>query len=219
MGNEKWKMENGTRKDGALRTLRQFVRDKAPAERCDLCSAELAGDHQHLIEPPSRQIVCACDACAILFTSGGETKYKRAPRRILFLPDFQMTDAQWGSLMIPISLAFFFHSAAAGRMVALYPSPAGPIESLLDLEAWAEIARANPVLKEIEPDVEGLLANRVGSAREHFIAPIDECFKLAGLIRAHWRGLSGGAQAWKEIDRFFAGLKQRSALRREESLA
>ena len=30
-----------------------------------------------------------------------------------------------------------------------------------------------------------------------------------GLIRTHWQGLSGGSGVWKEIERFFAELKQR----------
>ena len=33
--------------------------------------------------------------------------------------------------------------------------------------------------------------------------PIDECYKLVGLIRTHWRGLSGGDEVWDEIARFF----------------
>jgi hypothetical protein len=108
-------------------------------------------------------------------------------------------------------LAFFFDSSSAQKVVALYPSPAGPTESLLDLASWAEIVQENPILKGMEPDVEGLLVNRVGSARDHFLAPIDECYKLVGLIRAHWRGLSGGTGVWNEIERFFAGLKERSS--------
>ena len=35
----------------------------------------------------------------------------------------------------------------------------------------------------MEPDVEALLINRVGPAREYFLAPIDECYRLVGLIR------------------------------------
>jgi hypothetical protein len=119
-------------------------------------------------------------------------------------------------LLIPIQLAFFFHSSPAGRVIALYPSPAGPTESLLDLAVWDEIAQDNPAVKSMSPDVEGLLVNRIarggaaGAAPEYFIAPIDECFKLAGLIRTNWRGLSGGEEAWKEIGRFFADLKARA---------
>ncbi len=193
-------------------------------ERCEMCSAELAAAHQHLIEPSSRKMVCACDACAILFSGQSEMKYRRVPRHIRFLPDFQLSDAQWESLMIPINMAFFFNSTAAGHVVALYPSPAGPTESLLGLESWDEIVQSNPVLKQMEPDVEALLVNRVGSARgytnsEYYVVPIDECYKLVGLIRAHWRGLSGGTKVWEEIGAFFAGLKERATSVREASHA
>jgi len=202
-----------TSPNGSFAALRRFARARPVIERCDFCSAELGELHQHLIEPERRRLVCVCGACAILFGSQGETAYRRVPRRIRYLPDFRMTDAQWEGLLIPIQLAFFFHSSVAGRVIALYPSPAGPTESSLDLAMWDEVAQDNPALKRMSPDVEGLLVNRsarAGGAPDYFIAPIDECFKLAGLIRANWRGLSGGEEVWKEIGRFFADLKTRS---------
>jgi hypothetical protein len=160
-------------------------------------------------------MVCACEPCAILFSGQAEMKYKRVPRRIRSLPGFQMTDGQWDSLMIPIQLAFLFDSTPAGRVLALYPSPAGPVESLLALDSWEEIVRDNPILKELEPDVEALLIKRVGGVSEYYLVPIDECYKLVGLIRAHWRGLSGGTEVWREIGQFFARLKERSSPARE----
>jgi Family of unknown function (DUF5947) len=199
--------------NGSFAALRRFARSRPVIERCDFCGAELGELHQHLLEPERRRLVCVCGACAILFGSQGETAYRRVPRRIRYLPDFRMTDAQWEGLLIPIQLAFFFHSSPAGRVIALYPSPAGPTESSLDLSMWDEVAQDNPALKRMSPDVEGLLVNRsarAGGAPDYFIAPIDECFKLAGMIRANWRGLSGGEEVWKEIGRFFADLKTRS---------
>lgn len=192
-----------------LEALRRFVRPRAPLERCDLCSAEVAAEHEHLVEPASRQLLCACQPCAILFSGREGTRYKRVPRRVRFLQDFQLTDAQWESLLIPIGMAFFFYSTATGKMSAIYPSPAGPTESLLDLQSWADILRANHALTEMQPDTEALLVNRIGAAREYYLVPIDECYKLVGLIRAHWRGLSGGTEVWREIARFFAALKER----------
>lgn len=190
--------------------LRRFVRPRAAVERCELCSAELPPDHEHLVEPQTRQMLCACQACAILFSGQAETKYRRVPRRVRYLPAFHLTDAQWDSLMIPIGMAFFFHGTVAGKTLALYPSPAGATESLLDLESWDEIVRYNPILKEMEADTEALLVNRVGETREYYLVPIDECYKLVGLIRAYWHGLSGGTEVWKEIGTFFAELKQKS---------
>lgn len=92
-------------------------------------------------------------------------------------------------------------------MTAMYPSPAGATESLLPLTAWSTLVADNPVLGQLESDVEALLVNRVGESREYFLAPIDACYELVGLIRMHWRGLSGGEAVWQEISRFFSRLK------------
>jgi hypothetical protein len=211
------RMIERTAPNRSFAALRRFARPRTVIERCDFCSAELDELHQHLIEPERRRLICVCGACAILFGSQGETAYRRVPRRIRYLPEFRMTDAQWEGMLIPIQLAFFFHSSRMGRVVALYPSPAGPIESSLDLGMWDEFAQDNPALKRMSPEVEGLLVNRAGRAgseggsHEYFLAPVDECFKLAGLIRSNWRGLSGGEEAWKEIRRFFADLKARAS--------
>ena len=190
--------------------LRRFVRPRAKVERCELCSAPLPPEHQHLIEPAIRRLACCCDACAVLFDGAHSAKYRRVPRRIEFLPDFHMTDAQWEDLHLPINLAFFYQSSPAQRVIAMFPSPAGATESLLTFDAWQNLAADNPVLSELEADVEALLVNRVGPIREYCRVPIDECFKLVGLIRTHWRGLSGGTEVWKEIARFYTSLKERS---------
>ena len=68
---------------------------------------------------------------------------------------------------------------------------------------------------QLKPDIEALLVNRVGRAHgsaqaEYYIAPIDDCYRLVGVIRMHWKGLSGGAEAWTEIGRFFSDLRARS---------
>jgi hypothetical protein len=104
----------------------------------------------------------------------------------------------------------FVRNTAAQRVLALYPSPAGPTESLLTLETWEELERQNAVLRNMEPDVEALLLNRIRDTRDYYIVPIDECYKLVGIIRTYWKGLSGGPEVKLEIDRFFALLKQRA---------
>ena len=128
-----------------------------------------------------------------------------------------LTDAQWESLRIPVDMAFFFHSAPVGRVVAFYPSPMGPTESLLKLETWQELEEANSVLKDMEQDVEALLVNRTRGAREHFLVPMDQCYSLVGLIRMHWKGLSGGTEVWEEIENFFEELRRRSRTVTRES--
>ena len=167
---------------GNFDVLKRFVRARSvPSERCDMCSVELGPGHPHLVEPATRRLICACQACAILFSGVAETKYRRVPQRVRYLSDFQLTDAQWEGLMIPINMAFFFQSSVAGKVIVLYPSPAGATESLLDFESWREIVECNPVLQEMEPDTEALLVNRVQRASDYFIVPIDECYRLVGL--------------------------------------
>ena len=198
-----------------LAALRRFIRPRIAVERCDLCSLAVGPVHPHLIEPASRQLHCACDACAILFSNKGDGRFSRVPRRISYLPNFHMTDLQWGSLMLPIQLAFFFNSTPDERVIALYPSPAGPTESQLPLDSWSAIVAENAILQKMEPDVEALLVNRIGEKREYFVAPIDECYKLVGVIRSKWHGLSGGTETWQAIDEFFSSLKERASVPRE----
>jgi hypothetical protein len=129
--------------DGRVRprfaTLRRFLRPRTLKERCELCALELAPDHRHLLDTAARQLVCACDACALLFSHRESGKYRRVPHRIQVLPDLRLDDAQWESFRIPIGLAFFFRSTPAGRVLALYPSPAGTTESLLPLHAREDL--------------------------------------------------------------------------------
>ena len=124
-----------------------------------------------------------------------------------------MSEAQWESFALPIGLAFFFYSTPTAKVTALYPGPAGATESLLPLTAWAALVSDNPKLAQMQPDVEALLVNRVGTARRHYVAPMDLCYELVGLIRLHWRGLSGGDAVWGEIDAFFARLEQQATAR------
>lgn len=191
----------------ALASLRRFAQPRAQRERCELCSADLAETHAHLIELSSRKLVCACDACAILFDSRGAGKHRRVPRRVQCLADFRLSDDIWAELHLPIDLAFFLYNTAAGRVVALYPSPAGATESLVTLEAWQTLVEDNPILREFQPDVEALLVNRIGEAREHYRVGVDKCYELVGLLRTHWRGLSGGSAVWEAIGRFFTNLR------------
>jgi len=198
--------------------LRRFA--KAPQqpvlERCELCNLVLPPVHRHLLDTATRQVACSCDPCALLFQNAVGAKFKLIPRDARSLPDFQMTDGDWESLALPIDLAFFFYSTPSEKMTAMYPSPAGPTESLLPLTSWEALVRQNPVLQNMEFDVEALLLNRAGAAREYFLAPIDKCYELVGTIRVHWRGLSGGDDVWREIENFFAKLRSEAKPLRPE---
>lgn len=155
----------------------------------------------------TRKIVCACDACTMTFVPVVSGRFKVVPRDARALADFQMSDADWENFALPINLAFFFFDTPNGKMTALYPSPAGATESLLPLPSWETLVRQNSRLGELQADVEALLVNRAAGARDYYIAPIDKCFELVGLIRMHWRGFSGGEEVWREIEKFFAAFK------------
>jgi hypothetical protein len=191
-------------------TLRRLMQPRTVPERCELCSVALAPGHRHLLEMSSRQVICACDHCALRFQVVVGGRFKLIPRYPHALPDFRLTDGQWENLALPINLAFLFYNTPGGKMMALYPSPAGATESLLTLEAWKVLVEDNPALARMEPDVEALLVNRVGTARQYYLAPIDACYELVGLIRVHWRGLAGGEEVWEHIAAFFTRLDERS---------
>jgi hypothetical protein len=191
-----------------MRLARQATEEaEQQLEHCDLCGEPIPPRHRHLLDLSSRELMCACQACRLLFekpaAGGGGAHYRLVPDRRLELEDFVMDDVAWARLRIPVDMAFFFHSSQAGRVQAYYPGPMGATESLLELEAWEDLVRDNPVLETLEPDVEALLVNRARGARMHFVVPIEDCYRLAGLIRTRWRGLSGGEEVWKAIDRFF----------------
>ena len=216
--------QNNRKTFSAFSTLRRFAQEEsekaveevaqkqAAQESCELCSEPIPSEHRHLLNVSTREIMCACRPCSILFDkeAASEGKLRLVPDRRLFLEDFELSDVQWANLRIPVDMAFFFYSTPVERVAAFYPSPMGPTESLLELSAWEKLEEANPVLKGMERDAEALLINRSRGAREHFVVPIDECYSLVGLIRIHWKGLSGGREVWEEIDRFFEALRKRS---------
>jgi uncharacterized protein DUF5947 len=197
--------------------LRRLARSAAAEreealERCELCGEPIPAEHRHLLDLERRELMCACRACSILFdrSAAGGGHYRLVPDRRLLVADFELDDVRWAALRIPVEMAFLFHSTEAGRVVAYYPGALGATESLLGLEAWSELEEANPVLSSLEPDVEALLVNRARGARQHFVVPIEDCYRLAGLIRSRWRGLTGGEEVWREIESFFATLQRRA---------
>jgi len=178
-----------------------------------VCGEPISPEHRHLLNLETRELMCACRACSLLFDRGaaGGGHFKLVPDRRLRLVDFDLRDATWERLRIPVDMAFFFNASAEGRVMAFYPSPMGPTESQLGLDAWDDIERSNPVLRTLEPDVEALLVNRSRGSRQHWLVPIDECYSLVGVIRTRWRGFSGGNEVWQAIDAFFSDLDLRSA--------
>jgi hypothetical protein len=192
--------------------LQSFVhqRSAAPEERCELCGATLRSEHEHLVVPMSGTLLCSCIACVLLFPMRKDARFKRVPHRLIRLPEVAIAGEVWAALAAPVELAFFFHSSAAGRAVAVYPSPAGPTPASVDPGAWQRMAEVWPILRTLEPDVEGLLVHGSDQARDAFLAPIDLCYELVGRLRLLWRGISGGDLVRDEIRTFFKRLQERA---------
>jgi hypothetical protein len=177
----------------------------ANAEVCDLCGVTIPDDHRHLLHLVERRIVCACEACWAM--RSGEGDYRPTGNRTLWLPDLDVPDDLWSSFQIPIGLAFFMESTVTACVVAMYPSPGGATESELHFESWNRMVALNPVLRELEPDIEGLIVNRLTEPPVYAIAPIDRCYALTGSIKATWEGISGGAGVDAAVTRFFDSLR------------
>ncbi len=195
----------------AASRLRELARGAAPRtageERCDLCAEPLGAAHRHLLETTSRAVVCACRACEALFdvrTAGRH--YRLLPRRRLRLTGCTLDDVLWAGLGIPVDLAFLVRESASGRTAAGYPSPLGVLRSEVDPEVWREVTACHPALEDLAEDVEALLVHRARGAREHWIVPLDDCYRLVALVRAHWKGLGGGPEVWEQVERFFTDL-------------
>jgi len=208
---------NGTLASSRLRQVARRPAQSAAGtqsaeEHCELCKALIGPGHRHLLDVESRELMCACQACKILFDrpAAGGSHYTLVPDRRLRLADFALDDVTWAELRIPVEMAFFFYSTPAERTVAFYPSPMGATESLLELDAWEALEQANPVLCSMQRDVEALLVSRARGEQHHYLVPIDDPYELVGLIRTRWRGLTGGSEVWDEIEGFFARLAARA---------
>jgi hypothetical protein len=201
---------------GRMRALAQSqvgsaspLEPRAAVERCDICNTRLPDDHRHLLHLEERRIVCSCEACWALHS--GDAEYRPAGMRTVWLEPFDCDEELWGRFQVPIGLAFFMRSSVTGGVVAFYPSPAGATESELSLEAWEELVERNPALGDLDPDAEALIVNRLAQPALTVIAPIDECYRLVGLIKSRWEGISGGAALREAVPSFFEALYAKSS--------
>jgi hypothetical protein len=163
---------------------RATVEREAALEHCELCGASIPDDHRHVLELATRDVKCACRPCGLLF--------ERSDRMKLIPADVRRVEEV--DLGVPVEIAFCVR--VDGTTKAFYPSPVGPTESLLTVDPGVELA----------DDVEALLVNR-GRA---WVVGIDVCFALVGLVRSHWRGLTGGADVRRELEHFFDELDRRA---------
>jgi Family of unknown function (DUF5947) len=177
----------------------------ADTEACDLCGTGISSSHRHLLHLAERRIMCACETCWAM--RSGEGDYRPTGNRTVWLAGLDVPDDLWASFQIPIGLAFFMESTVTECIVAMYPSPGGATESELHFESWRRMHERNPVLETLEPDIEGLIANRLSDPPIYVIAPIDRCYGLTGTIKTAWEGISGGSGVQPAVDRFFDDLR------------
>jgi len=184
----------------------------APEERCEFCAADIGERHGHVADVPQHRLLCVCRPCYLLFApeGAGGGRYRGVGEEVRRVEDLALEESLWDALRIPVDVAFFFEQTGAEQMLAFYPGPAGATESLLDLGAWADVVRENPVLGTAEGDVEAALLRRHDGRFSCYLAPIDLCYELVGIVRRSWTGLGGGPDVWREIDAFFAGLEARA---------
>jgi hypothetical protein len=198
----------------AVRRLRQLAQPRPPApgsaasrpgeDHCDLCGTAIDADHRHLLHLVDRRILCSCEPCFAM--RAGDAELRPSGTRVLRLNGFALDDDLWAKFQIPIGLAFFMVRERGQGVLALYPSPAGATESELHLAAWDELVAANPVLGELEAEVEALIVNRISEPARHVIVPIDRCYELVGMIKSRWEGISGGRAIDDAVTEFFESI-------------
>ena len=200
--------------------LSRFVRGRGPGRppdptttegHCELCPISLPTDHKHLLDLDERRIVCVCATCWSM--RSGDARYRPTGSRTVWLEGFELSDELWAEFQIPVGLAFFMRSSATDAVVGLYPSPAGATESELDLEAWARLVAANPNLSDLDPDAEGLIVNRLVNPHLYAIAPLDDCYRLVGLVKSTWEGITGGQAMEAAVKVYFDGLRATAGTR------
>jgi hypothetical protein len=179
-------------------------------EKCEICGMPISDDHRHLLELNERRILCACEPC--LAMKSGLENYCPVSTRTLWLDDFVFPDELWAAFQLPVGLAFFMRSTGTNSVVALYPSPAGATECELHLESWDKLVELNPILRDLEADAEALVVNRMVGAHQHAIVPIDECYRLVGLIKSTWEGISGGNAIQDAVPKFFEYVRHKAGV-------
>jgi hypothetical protein len=209
---------------GLRRVARQAARSgdrNDRGQRCDLCAEPLppGQPHRHVLQSATGTVSCACRACAVLFDHGTASAggYRLLPQERRRLDGCWIDDAVWAGLGVPVSLAFFTRSGESGDVTAAYPSPLGALRATVPRDSWQEVERCHPDLPESVTDVRALLVHRARGADEHWLVPLDDCYRLVAVVRAHWKGLDGGPEVWQRVEDFFRELTEPTPFTPEEA--
>ena len=207
---------------GGFEVLRRFAKARAPVERCDLCGLEIGPDHDHLIDPAERRLVCACGACAVLFSAQAGTKFKRVPQDVTRTR--RADDQRLRSGRRSGCRSIWRSSTTARRRDGWWP--ATPVRRARRSPCWSsrpgrKSSASIPSSPACSPTSRRCWSTACAAARTRtacFLVPIDQCFRLVGIIRMQWKGFTGGTAVWEEIDGFFAELARWRARRGQGSV-
>jgi hypothetical protein len=180
------------------------------AGSCGLCGAPIPRGHRHVLATADLMLRCACRACGLLFEkdAAANGRYRLVPQRRVRLGSAD--DDAADRIGVPVGLVFLIPQPD-GTVLAHYPSPLGITRATLDNADWQRLSARWPVLATMTPRVEAVLLNSARGARERWLVPIDDCYRLVAVIRRHWKGLSGGRDVWPAVEEFFTGLDPSAA--------
>ncbi|CCG03932.1 conserved protein of unknown function [Blastococcus saxobsidens DD2] len=169
-----------------------------------MCGLALPGQHRHVLDEQAGELMCTCQACTLLFQrdAAGRGHYQLVPETRMRLTDLSPTE-----FGVPVGLVYFVVQGD-GSVLANYPSPMGPTRSEVDAGTWRALQQRCPELSAMTPGVQALLLNTARGADEHWLVPIDDCYRLVAVIKREWTGLSGGSTVWPAIRAFFDGLAE-----------
>jgi hypothetical protein len=180
--------------------------------RCQMCGEWLGEIHPHLWEVEARRMICSCRRCDLRFERTLSQRYRRLRPHVQALPALQLDGGIWHALAGPaldspggaVELAFFFRVSLTGVVKVGRPGRFGVDEEVVDQEAWATLTDRNPILNDLESDVEALLVSRLGLEAEHYRVSIDHGYRLLALVRGDW----AGSRVPTAVREYFTALRQ-----------
>lgn len=175
-----------------------------------MCAAPVPPEHRHLLDERDGGLLCACRPCGLLFERTLPSESSGANQghyRLVPVGRIRLSELDAEPLNVPVGLAFFVPQDD-GRVMAHYPSPLGVTESEIDRHVWAAVEQQSEELTRLCPRVEALLVrtNARPERNEHWVVPVDDCYRLVAVIRQTWSGMSGGSALWRAIAEFFDDL-------------
>ncbi|MEO6700167.1 MAG: DUF5947 family protein, partial [Jatrophihabitantaceae bacterium] len=152
---------------GAISLLQRIAASR-PArpdhQRCEMCGEPIADEHGHVVNLASRNLMCTCRPCTLLFAyDQAQLRYRAVPRDYRRMAGLGLPASLWSELQIPVGLAFLFYNSSLQRTVAFYPGPAGATESELPVSSWQQVLASHPALATVRDDVEAVLLRADGA--------------------------------------------------------